>query len=174
MSKSSQQFKNKIKDLDNNEFEHPDDFFTRASSMEPSGQRITADLPQQLNNADEMWIDTSNEGYEGQLAVDVYQDEQNVYVKAIVGGAVPEEIEVHLNNDMLSIKGKRVKGDEGITPEQFYIQECFWGGFSRSIILPVDVQNEHVNADIENGVLMITLPKSTRPKNSRIPIKEVK
>lgn len=195
MSKQKNQFRNKIKDLQQDEFEHPEDFFTRATSlnetaamsavdmatMESTAHNLyTTDTPpsQRMTNADEMWIDTSGDGFEGQLAVDVYQDDRNVYVRAIVGGIAPEDIEVHLNNDMITIKGRRIQAtketDEEIDPENYYIQECYWGGFSRSIILPVDVQNEKVEAITENGVLTVTLPKSKRPKNSRIPIKEVR
>ena len=129
--------------------------------------------PSQRNEqAGEVWI-TPQDGYEGQLAVDVYHDEKNVYIKAIIGAIRPEDIEVHLNNDMVTIKGKRLQPDSAIPPERYYIQECYWGGFSRSIILPIDIQNDKVEAIIENGVLLITLQKSNRPKNTRIPIKEV-
>ncbi len=170
--KNKNAFKNKIKDLDDQEFEHPEDFFAKAKAM----QEQTTDEPrnpiQQLGNMDdEMWIDAGGEGFEGQLAVDVYQDKKNLYIVAIVGGINPEDIEVHLNNDMITIKGKRIPLDENVSPEQYYIRECYWGGFSRSIILPVDIINDQVTANTENGVITITLPKSRRPKNTRIPIK---
>lgn len=183
MVNKKQPFKNKIKDLEESEFEHPDDFFARAQSLEQTtvaaAQEVglyTSDTPpsQRLSNADEVWIDTSGEGYEGQLAIDVFQDDHNVYVQAIIGGVPPEDVEVHLNNDMLTIKGKRVQPLHSPNQDQYYIQECYWGGFSRSIILPIDIQNEKVEAATENGVLTITLPKSKRPKNSRIPIQEMK
>lgn len=175
-------FKNRIKDLQDEEFEHPDDFFARANSLQQNQAAVetpglyTHNTPpsQRITNADEMWIDTSNDGYEGQLAVDVFQDDRNVYVRAIIGGIAPDDIEVHLNNDMLTIKGMRVQPEPHIEGEGAYIQECYWGGFSRSIILPIDVQNEKVEANTENGTLTIKLPKSKRPKNSRIPIKETK
>lgn len=177
MAKQTSPFKNKIRDLEQTDYEHPDDFFAKAQALQnelaQSQTLYTEDTPpsQRLTPTDEMWIDASNEGYEGQLAVDVYQDKKNLYIKAIVGGIEPDAIEVHLNNDMITIKGKRIQPDESITSDQYYIQECYWGGFSRSIILPVDVQNDQVSASTENGVLMITLPKSKRPRNTRIPIK---
>ena len=169
MTPKKTQFKNRIKDLQHTDYEHPDDFFAKATST-----MYTPETPpsQRQAGADEMWIETP-EGYEGQLAVDVYQDEKFLYIKAIVGGIRPEDIEVHLNNDMLTIKGKRIQPDTKLTPDHYYIQECYWGGFSRSIILPIDVKNDNVEAVTENGILVITLPKSDRPKNTRIPIKEV-
>lgn len=162
------ELKHKLKDLGKNDTEHPDDFFSRSATL------YTNDTPsaQRDSQAGEVWI-AQHDGYEGQLAVDVYQDDKNLYIKAIIGGLRPEDVEVHLNNDMMTIKGKRVQPDQAISPENYFIQECYWGGFSRSIILPVDIQNDSVEAITENGILFITLPKSKRPKNTRIQIKEV-
>lgn len=177
------QFKNKIKDLEQEDFDHPENFFAQAqadimTNLEATdGTDSTTDemgtmAPmQRTTGGDEIWINATDDGYEGQLAVDVYQDSKNLYVKAIIGGIQAEDIEIHLNNDLLTIKGKRITPTEGIAPEQYYIQECFWGGFSRSIILPVDVLNDRVDAIVEHGILSLTLPKSKRPKNTRIPIK---
>lgn len=176
MKQASTTFKNTLDALESeDEFESPEDFFSRAQNVTNAAAEVTFytdETPpsQRITSADEMWIDTSNEGYEGQLAVDVFQDAKKVYVQAIIGGIAPEEIEVHLNNDMLTIKGMRSQPNANIAPEQFYIQECYWGGFSRSIIMPVDVVNDGVEATVENGVLTIALPKSNRPKNSRIEI----
>lgn len=176
------QFKNKIKDLEQEEFDHPQNFFARAQTelnatantdiTETIATDATTMAPmQRTTGGDEVWISTTDDGYEGQLAVDVYQDAKNLYIKAIIGGIQAEDIEIHLNNDLLTIKGKRIKPIEDVAPEHYYIQECFWGGFSRSIILPVDVLNDRVDATVEHGILSITLPKSKRPKNTRIPIK---
>ncbi|MFA5995617.1 MAG: Hsp20/alpha crystallin family protein [Patescibacteria group bacterium] len=165
------QFKNKIKDLEQEEFDHPENFFAKAQAEIAAAGPVSENSVQRTSASDEVWINTSNDDYEGQLAVDVYQDAKNLYVKAIIGGIRPEDIEIHLNNDLLTVKGKRIKPDADVAPEQYYIQECFWGGFSRSIILPVDVLSDRVEATIEHGVLSLTLPKSKRPKNTRIPIK---
>lgn len=177
---SKNQFKNKIKDLEHEDFDHPENFFAQAQAdsmttleaTDATNNDTDAMAPmQRTTGGDEVWINASDDGYEGQLAVDVYQDSKNLYVKAIIGGIQAEDIEIHLNNDLLTIKGKRITPVEGIAPENYYIQECFWGGFSRSIILPVDVLNDRVDAVVEHGVLSLTLPKSKRPKNTRIPIK---
>lgn len=162
------ELKHKLKDLQKTDAEHPDDFFSRASTL------YTNDTPpsQRDSQAGEVWI-AQQDGYEGQLAIDVYHDAENLYIKAIIGGLRPEDVELHLNNDMITIKGRRVQPDKSISAENYFIQECYWGGFSRSIILPVDIQNDRVEAITENGILFITLPKSKRPKNTRIPIKEV-
>ncbi len=103
---------------------------------------------------------------EGQLAVDVAQTEDELIVIAAMAGTPPECIELHLHNDLLTIRGER-KSPIGAMSEHFY-QECYWGKFSRSIILPVDVKAEMVQAQYKNGVLVVRLPKANQ--NSDIPI----
>ena len=103
---------------------------------------------------------------EGQLAVDVAQTPEELIVIAAMAGTAPENIELHLHNDLLTIRGERKSPIEA-TAEHFY-QEGYWGKFSRSIVLPVDVKAEMVQAQYKNGVLIIRLPKAN--KNSDIPI----
>ena len=98
---------------------------------------------------------------EGQLSVDVYQDGPNIYIKSTIAGVEPEDIDITFDSDMITIRGKREK-DKSIRQEDYFYQECYWGGFSRSIILPVDVQEEKIKAELRNGVLTITLPKAKR------------
>jgi len=103
---------------------------------------------------------------EGQLAVDVAQTVDELVVIAAMAGTAPENIELHLHNDLLTIRGERKSPIEA-TAEHFY-QEGYWGKFSRSIVLPVDVKAEMVQAQYKNGVLIIRLPKANQ--NSDIPI----
>ncbi|MBT4850217.1 Hsp20/alpha crystallin family protein [Candidatus Parcubacteria bacterium] len=95
---------------------------------------------------------------DGQLAVDVFQDKKNVIIKSTIAGVEPEDIDITFDNDMITIRGKRKK-DLSIEEGDYFYQECYWGGFSRSIILPVDVDPERIKATIKNGVLTISLPK---------------
>ncbi len=103
---------------------------------------------------------------EGQLAVDVAQTPDELIVMAAMAGTLPESIELHLHNDLLTIRGER-RSPIDPSAEHFY-QECYWGKFSRSIVLPVDVKAEMVQAQYKNGVLIIRLPKAN--ENSDIPI----
>jgi len=95
---------------------------------------------------------------EGQLAVDVAQTPDELIVVAAMAGTPPESIELHLHNDLLTIRGERKSPIES-SAEHFY-QECYWGKFSRSIVLPVDVKAELVRAEYGNGVLVVHLPKA--------------
>ena len=104
---------------------------------------------------------------EGQLAVDVAQTQDELIVTAAMAGTPPDCIELHLNNDLLTIRGER-KSPVDVGAEHFY-QECYWGKFSRSIVLPVDVKSEMIQATYSNGVLIVRLPKA-KQHNSDIPI----
>lgn len=103
------------------------------------------------------------EAYEGQLAVDVYQTEKEVVIVSAIAGVKPEDVDVSINNDMITIKGTR-KLREPIPGDSYFLQECHWGGFSRTIILPVDVREEKVKATLQNGILEVRLEKAGREK----------
>lgn len=103
---------------------------------------------------------------EGQLAVDIYETAKSLIVKAPIAGVNPEDLDISVNDDMLTIRGKR----HGSTADDaaYLVRECYWGNFSRSIILPVDVRAESVDAAMVNGVLTITLPKAIRARTIEV------
>ncbi len=107
---------------------------------------------------------------EGQLTVDVYQTEQEIVIKSTIAGVEPQTLDIAITNDMVTIKGVREK-DEEVTEEDYYYQECYWGPFSRSIILPLDVDADKTNAMMKNGILTIRLPKVERSKTKKIRVK---
>jgi len=121
------------------------------------------------DNMGEEWIDDDYE--EGQLSVDVYQTPDNLVVKSTIAGVNPEDIDISINNDMLTIRGKR-EMNENIKADDYLYRECYWGSFSRSIILPVEIKAEQIEASLENGVLTIILPKAKTSKQISIKVKE--
>jgi HSP20 family protein len=108
--------------------------------------------------------------YEGQLTVDVYQTSSDIVVKAPIAGVRPEDVDISITDDVLNIKGER-KEEIKVSRENYYTQECYWGSFSRSIILPVPVITEKAHATFKNGILTITIPKSERIKTKNIRVK---
>lgn len=116
-----------------------------------------------LQTAKESWHEHSAEG---QLSVDVAQTDAELIIVATMAGTSPDKIELHLHNDLLTIRGERTSPVEA-SVEYFY-QESFWGKFSRTIVLPVNVKAEMAQAQYKNGVLVIRLPKSDT--NNEIPI----
>lgn len=106
---------------------------------------------------------------EGQLSLDVYQTESDLVIKSTVAGISSGDIDITITNDMLTVKGARSR-DEEVRPEDYYYQECYWGPFSRSVILPADVEADHIKATLKNGILTIRLPKSEKVKTKKISI----
>ncbi|OGF26795.1 hypothetical protein A2331_05570 [Candidatus Falkowbacteria bacterium RIFOXYB2_FULL_34_18] len=108
---------------------------------------------------------------EGQLSIDVFQTPDKLIVKSTIAGVKPEDIDISINNDMLTIRGKRDMYEE-IKDEDYLYKECYWGSFSRSIILPVEVEADKIEAFLENGVLTVTLPKAKNAKQISIKVRE--
>ena len=115
----------------------------------------------------------ANEDFEGQLAVDVYQTEDEIMVKTPIAGVRPEDLDISVTDDVLTVKGER-KRDEKIEEADYLVQECYWGSFSRSYILPVAVDAEGASASIKDGVLTVTIPKEAKSKTRVIQVQEGK
>lgn len=111
-----------------------------------------------------------NDGAEGQLTIDVYQTENDIVIKSTIAGVKPEDLDVSINNDMVTIKGER-KNEEVVENGNYYYQECYWGSFSRSVLLPVDVISEKADAALKNGILTIRLPKADTTKTKKIQVR---
>lgn len=111
------------------------------------------------------------EATEGQLAVDVFQTKEAIVVKTAIAGVKPEDIHVSISNDVLTIRGKRELGHT-VRDEEYYYRECYWGAFSRSIVLPLEVQQDKIDAVFKNGVLTVTLPKRNPEKAVKLKIVE--
>ncbi len=108
---------------------------------------------------------------EGQLAVDVYQTDDNVILKAPIAGVRPEDLEISMTDEVVNIKGER-KEESEVKRENYLCQECYWGGFSRSYVLPVPVVGDKGQASLKNGILTITIPKQEKTKAKTIEVKQ--
>ena len=105
----------------------------------------------------------SEQNYEGQLTLDVYQTSDNIVIKSTIAGVKAEDLDVTINNDMITIKGTR-RNEDKMKSEDYYYQECYLGSFSRSVILPIDIEVDQVKADLKDGILTISLPKANKVK----------
>jgi len=115
----------------------------------------------------EGWLDLDQDG---ELAVDVFQDKSNIYVVSTIAGAQPENLEISVYNDMLTISGVRQQSFK-VAKADYFCQECFWGKFSRSIILPVEIKKEKISAEFGEGILTIKLPKIKINREIKIKIR---
>ncbi len=110
--------------------------------------------------------------YEGQLTIDVFQTPKEIIIKSTIAGVKPEDIDISIDNDMVTVKGER-KNDHEVIEEDYYYQECYWGAFSRSVILPVDVIADKAEAKLKNGILTLKLPKAYQSKTKKVSVKAV-
>ncbi|MFA6995522.1 MAG: Hsp20/alpha crystallin family protein [Patescibacteria group bacterium] len=116
------------------------------------------------------WFDYKETEIEGQLAIDVYQTTKKIFIKSTIAGVKPENLKIALQHDLLTINGTRSSGAD-LKEENYLYRECYWGAFSRSIILPAEVDPKRVEADLENGVLTITLYKNN-PGQIEVKVKD--
>ncbi len=106
---------------------------------------------------------------DGELTVDIYETKNDIVIMAPVGGVRRDEIEIITEKDMIIIKGNRER-KESDEIKNFYSKECFFGPFSREIILPEETDPSRIKANLENGVLIIKAPKIEREKRRKIDI----
>lgn len=107
---------------------------------------------------------------EGQLTVDVYQTPTEIIIKSMVAGVKPEDLDVAITRDMVTIKGKR-ETERTINDEDYYHRELYWGSFSRTIMLPAEVEVEECEAIEKHGLLILKLPKIDKNKQTRLKVK---
>ena len=108
---------------------------------------------------------------EGELAVDVYQTEKEIVVRSAVAGVRAEKLDISVDNDVLIVRGKRELPDQE-KGANYFIQECYWGDFSRRIIIPDEIDPSRIDASMKEGILTIRIPRIAREPNKPIKVKE--
>ncbi len=103
-------------------------------------------------------------------AIDMYQTDDEIVVKAALPGFKPEEVQINVTGEVLTLKGE-LKHQEEKKDKAWHIREQRWGSFERSVALPTDVVSDKAKAEFENGILTITLPKAEEVKPKVINIK---
>lgn len=132
---------------------------------EPASQ--TPQTGQAQSNDD--WDDEQLQDMPGMLAVDVYETKDRLVVKARTAGVNKDDLDVSISDNTLTIKGTLSSGDE-IDAENYHVQECYWGEFSRTLALPVAVKEDDIEAVLKDGVLTIGFTKIEPQNVKRIKI----
>lgn len=117
---------------------------------------ITPKTLAKTEEKDEQWLPQEPEG---QLSVDVFETEKEMVITTPIAGVKPEDLEIYVSGDLITIRGRR-EDHYSKTDRNYLFEECYWGAFSRSIILPVHVDTEAAEAVLKSGVLTVTLPKT--------------
>lgn len=139
-----------------------DDDFTSADPAAATDDAAASAAPQ----TDE-WDE--EDAVPGQLAVDVYETKEKLVVKARTAGVNKNDLDVSISDNTLSIRGTLSAGNEDDV-ENYFVQECYWGEFSRSIALPVPVKEEEIEAVLKDGVLTVSFTKVKQDTVKKIQI----
>ena len=133
------------------------------SSYDGEGERRTHIQPrvQDWNTTDEP---------QGELAVDVYQTPDAIVVKALVAGVQPTSIDIALTREMLTISGTR-EDEREVEDDGYFQRELYWGSFSRTILLPEEVDVDMAEASEKHGILMIRLPKINKKRQTKLKVR---
>jgi len=121
-----------------------------------------------LEKKSEDWSD--EDGDIGQLTVDVHQTPTDIIIKAMVAGVKPDDLDVSISRDMVTIKGSRGESRE-IADEDYFVKELYWGSFSRTILLPAEIQADEADASEKHGLLTIKLPKIDKGRQTKLKIR---
>lgn len=126
-----------------------------------------------MNDTPALNDDWLAEETEGQLSIDVYQDDHYIYVVAPLAGVRVGDVDISITDEVLTIKGNRLPGHDA-GAEKHFTQECYWGAFSRSYVMPIAVNSEGSKATLKDGLLKIQIPKDEKVKTRIIQVSEGK
>ncbi|MEI6280857.1 MAG: Hsp20/alpha crystallin family protein [bacterium] len=120
--------------------------------------------------SDNNWIEEENE--EAELSVDVYQTPTDMVIQTMVAGVKPEDLELSIARDIITIRGNREE-NRAIDENNYFTKELYWGKFSRTISLPAEVEPEEVEATEKHGLLMIRIKKVDKEKKNTVKVKSI-
>ena len=141
-----------------------------AASRGASGRvKVRGDVPVKNDGEDNVSLDSETTA-DGQLTIDVFQDEDYIYIQSAIAGITPDDLDVMITKESVSVRGRRERIQRVDDGDYFY-QECFWGGFSRSVVLPQEIDPDAATASFKNGILTIKMPKLSRKKMKNLKVK---
>ncbi len=112
------------------------------------------------------------EEQEAELTVDLYQTQSEIIVQTMIAGVHPDNLNINITRDTITIRGKREE-NQSINQENYFVQELYWGSFSRTISLPDEVNPEEAEAIEKHGLLIIRLPKIDKNKETKLKVKSI-
>ena len=146
-------------------------FFEKIKGVMTIGSRDTDE-----NDSEVVEVDTvveegiMAEEEEGQLAIDMFQTPTDIVIKTMVAGVKPEDLDISITRDMVTIHGRRLETQE-TAENDFFHRELYWGAFSRTIVLPAEIEIEEAEAKEAHGLLTLTLPKIDKNRQSKLKVR---
>lgn len=139
------------------------------SDDEPAVTSDDSSAASQAPSSDDNWDENDEGDMPGQLAVDVYETDEKLVVKARTAGVNKSDLDVSISDGILTISGTLSSGDDSAATH-WHVQECYWGEFSRTLALPVQVKEDEVEAVLKDGVLTISFTKIKQEQARKIEI----
>lgn len=140
---------------------------TGATSVEED-EILSEESPFTVPEKSSAWME--EEAEDGQLTVDVYETGRDIIIKTMVAGVKPEDLDISITREMVTIRGKREE-DRAASVDDYFHRELYWGSFSRTIVLPKEVDIEEAEAVEKYGLLILKLPKLDKHKEARLKVK---
>lgn len=119
-----------------------------------------------LQSKNEAWAEPE----EGELSVDVFQNQNDIIIKTMVAGVKPEDLDVSISRDMVTVRGKR-ESERAIADDDYFHKELYWGTFSRTIVLPEEIDVDAAEAIEKHGLLIIKLPKLDKNRRTKLKVR---
>lgn len=113
-----------------------------------------------------------NDPEEGELSVDVFERPGEIIIQAMVAGVRPEDLEINIGREVVTLRGSRESSKE-VTSDNYFHRELYWGAFSRTILLPAEVEAEEAEATERHGLLTIRIPKIDKGKTAKLKVKSI-
>lgn len=143
-------------------------FFERLTGAVKLEDDLSLDTKSIKTNLNSSILDTEEE--EGQLSVDVFQSPSEIVIKTMVAGVKPEDLDVAITRDSVTIRGKREE-DRTLSEEDYFHRELYWGSFSRTIVLPEEIDVDQSEAIEKHGMLILRLPKVDKHRQAKLKVK---
>jgi HSP20 family protein len=147
---------------------YEDDYEEEAPVRKMSENRERPSPLSDKRNDVDQWME--EEATEGQLTVDVYQTPDEIVIRSIVAGVRPDDLDISISRDMVTIRGAREEHKE-VSEDNYFHKELYWGAFSRTVLLPAEVEVEEAVAQEKHGLLTIRLPKIDKEKQTKLKVK---
>src|SRR3989338_2242952 len=144
-------------------FKDKSSFFEKLAGVINRDEEYSTDTEDRVvadNGGDELLKEDTDEG---ELSVDISQTPTEIIIQAMIAGVKPENLDISINREMVTIKGHR-QSEHEISEGDFFYKELYWGAFSRTILLPQEIEPEGAEASEKHGLLTIRLPKVDKNK----------
>lgn len=141
-------------------------FFERLTGSVSLPDEVADDV--EIQTREVGWVEDSPE--EGELSVDVYQNQNEIVLKTMVAGVKPEDLDVSISRDMVTIRGKR-ENERTVSDDDYFHKELYWGTFSRTVVLPEEIDVDAAEAVEKHGLLIVKLPKLDKNRQTKLKVR---